>query len=390
MKPWNNWLGKARLKNGPPHSTCRLEYPLAMPRGLFHISRMKFAGKPLLFTLIAGVFFPTTADAWDYNGHRMVNQIALASLPADFPAFVKEPAAAERIAFLSGEADRWRNTPDLPLKHCSSPDHYLDFEQIKFAGMTSKDIPALRYDFVTRFAAGRAKHPSLFPQIDPAKNADHTAEWPGFVPWAIAEYYGKLKSGFSYLKTYEELGTPEEVANAKANIIYIMGVMGHFVGDSSQPLHITVHHNGWVGPNPNDYTRWSGFHAWIDGGFIEKSGIVLDEILPEVKPAAPWKLPATPDGRDPIFSAVIGYVESQHGFVEPIYALEKKGAFRAENAERSKEGRDFIKKQLLTGGRTLAEIWLTAYTQAGPDSYLRNVLETRRKLEEEAKKKATS
>jgi hypothetical protein len=48
------------------------------------------------------------ARAWDYEGHRVVNQLGLASLPTNFPAFAREPAPAERIAFLAGEMDRWR------------------------------------------------------------------------------------------------------------------------------------------------------------------------------------------------------------------------------------------------------------------------------------------
>ena len=52
------------------------------------------------------------APAWDYEGHRTVNLLGLASLPTNFPAFVREPAATERIGFLAGEMDRWRNTPD--------------------------------------------------------------------------------------------------------------------------------------------------------------------------------------------------------------------------------------------------------------------------------------
>src|SRR5206468_10569902 len=62
---------------------------------------------------------------WDYEGHRLINQLALASLPTNFPAFVFSPAARERIAFLAGEPDRWRNTPELPLKHFNGPDHFL-------------------------------------------------------------------------------------------------------------------------------------------------------------------------------------------------------------------------------------------------------------------------
>jgi len=51
------------------------------------------------------------------RGHRLVNELAVAGLPAEFPAFVRAPANVERIAFLAGEPDRWKNSPDLPLRH---------------------------------------------------------------------------------------------------------------------------------------------------------------------------------------------------------------------------------------------------------------------------------
>src|SRR5690606_616675 len=125
-------------------------------------------------------------------------------------------------------------------------------------------------------------------------------EWPGFSPWAITEQYGKLKSAFSYLKTFEESGgTAEEIANAKANIVYLMGVMGHYVGDCAQPLHTTVHHNGWAGENPRGYTTWSGIHAWIDGGFIAKAGIKTATIVDRVTAPKYISQAVRRDGRDP-------------------------------------------------------------------------------------------
>lgn len=324
---------------------------------------------------------PLAARAWDYEGHRTVNQLALASLPADFPAFVREPANAERIAFLSGEPDRWRNNPDLPIKHYNGIDHYLDLEQLAEAGLDAATVSPLRYQFAADFAAGRAAHPERFPAIDPAKNTDRTREWPGFLPWAIAEQYGKLKSAFSYLKTFEESGgTPEEIANARANILYVMGVMGHHVGDSAQPLHTTNHHNGWVGPNPKEYTKWPGFHSWIDSGFINKAGITYESVAPRVGAARPLTLAAAPGARDPLFTAAMDYVLAQHRFVEPLYALEKTGALRAEVAATSVEGRAFIEERLLAGGRMLGSLWLTAWQQAGPDSYLRAQLLKRQGL----------
>ena len=230
--------------------------------------------------------------AWDYEGHRIVNQLGLAGLPEDFPAFVREPAAAERIAFLAGEPDRWRNVQDLPIKHGNGLDHYCDFEYLAKAGLDHRTISPLRYQFVAEYAAGRAANADAFAPINPAKNTDHSQEWSGFAPWMITEMFGKLKSGFSYLKALEDLGTPEEVENARANILYIMGVMGHYVGDLAQPLHTTEHFNGWVGDNPNNYTRWNGFHAWIDGGFIGHAGIGIDTLRSQARPGALLAPPA--------------------------------------------------------------------------------------------------
>src|SRR5690242_8903289 len=167
------------------------------------------------------VFFlcPVAGFAWDYEGHRLVNQLALATLPANFPAFVQTSEARERIAFLSGEPDRWRNTTDLPLKHFNGPDHFLDLEDLADFKLEPGSLSHFRYEFAAQLAVARALHPANFPPIDPARNEDHTRELIGFLPWTITEYYAKLKSGFSYLKTFEELGTPEEIINAQQNIL---------------------------------------------------------------------------------------------------------------------------------------------------------------------------
>lgn len=325
----------------------------------------------LLFVAAGLLAADSTARAWDYDGHRAVNQIALASLPAEFPAFVREPANAERIAFLAGEPDRWRNVGDLPIKHCNAPDHYIDFEDISAAGVPPAEMSPLRQVFALQLASARLLHPEEFAPIDAAKNTDRTRELVGFLPWAITEYYGKLRSAFSYLKAFEEAGTPDEVANARANIIYVMGVMGHFVGDGAQPLHTTKHHNGWVGENPQGYTMWSGFHSWIDGGYNNKTGLDVAGLVARAQPAALLSLAPRADGRDAVFAAVLGYLETQHAQVEPIYALEKAGKFRAEQAATGVEGRAFLDGQLLRGGQMLGSIWLTAWRSAPPDTYLR-------------------
>lgn len=328
----------------------------------------------LRFAAIAALLTPVVR-AWDYEGHRIVNQLALSALPKEYPAFVHAVANRERIAFLSGEPDRWRNVPDLPLKQFNSLDHYCDMEYIPDAGLEWDKVSSFRYDFVVQFAAARKAHEKNFLPFDPAKNSDHSREWPGFAPWAITEYFGKLRAAFSYLKVFEEIGTPDEVLNAQENVLYLMGVMGHYVGDCAQPLHTTKHHNGWVGENPKGYTTWPGLHSWIDGGIIGKVGIRSGPLVERVKPAQPIAIAARPDGRDPMFVAVVAYLQTQYQQMEPIYQLEKAGKLgQGEHGVVAPETRAFIETRLIEGGQMLASVWLTAYQNAVPDTYLRSSL----------------
>ncbi len=324
------------------------------------------------------------ARAWDYEGHRVVNQLALASLPTNFPAFVCTPEARERVAFLAGEPDRWRNiSDDQALPHCNGPDHYLDVEEMADYGLTPETAPALRYDFAAKLAVARALHPEHFAPIDPAKNKDHTRELVGFAPWAITEYCGKLRSGFSYLKAFQHYGgTPAEIANAQANILYIMGVMGHFVGDGSQPLHATKHHHGWVGENPKGYATNSSFHSWIDGGFYKKiGGIKLETLASNIQPA---KIVGDPLQPGDLFRQVMAYFVGTKNLVEPLYQLEKERKLSPEN-EKSNEGQAFLDAQLVRGGQMLGNLWFSAWQQAAEDGFLSKELKKRQAAVAETK-----
>ncbi len=323
----------------------------------------------LLFLLAV---LPPSLRAWDYEGHRIVNQVALASLPADFPAFVQEPAHAERIAWLCSEPDRWRSSPDLPTRHYNGIDHYLDLEQLEEAGLGAATVSSFRYAFAAEFAAGRAAHPENFPAIDPAQNSDRTREWPGFLPWAITEYYGKLRADFARLKVLQEIGTPDEIAQTQLSIVELMGTMGHLVGDAAQPLHTTQHHNGWAGPNPAGYTTWKGFHAWIDSGFLNKAGITFASVRGRVSPAQPLSLgPVAGGGRDPMFAAAMDFLLASHAVMEKTYQLEKAGQLNHDQRPADPAGTAFIEERLLAGGEMLGRIWLTAWRATPPDTYLR-------------------
>ena len=339
--------------------------------------------------LLAGVsaLVGQTVFAWDYEGHRLVNQLALASLPKDFPAFALTSEAQERIAFLAGEPDRWRNTPNLELKHANGPDHYIDLEELSLYDLKPEALPPLRYDFMAQIARSRAAHPERFPAIDPEKDTDHTRELSGFLPWAMTEYYAKLKSEFSYLKAFEnDGGTPAEIANAQANIVYTMGVMGHYYGDASQPLHTTMHFNGWTGNNPNHYNTNRSFHAWIDGGYIFKAGIEgdLGDMKKKMRAAHIVTFNGQAAQAEQVFPAIVSFIAEQNKLVEPLYQMDKDHKLSGEG-EPGLQGKPFIEGQLMKAGQFLADIWYSAWQQAPADDYLARQLHRRNETSKPAK-----
>lgn len=318
--------------------------------------------------------------AWDYEGHRLVNLLALEALPDGFPAFAKTPEARERIAFLGGEPDRWRNTPHYPLRHQNHPEHYFDFEDLGPLGLSPTNLPIFRHEFVARVFRVRAAHPERFPAIDPARDPDRTRALPGLLPWRIAEDFARLKSAFAYLRAFEQAGgTAAEIANAQANIVAQMGLMGHFVGDGAQPLHTTREYNGWTGPNPRGFTTNRTFHAWIDGGYLRRVGVSLEELRPRLRPAEIFGSAGPTPERDAAFEWAVAYLHGQFQEVIPLYELERAGALTGEG-EKGLEGREFLLRQLVRGAQALATLWRTAWEQAPPDTWLLQQL-ARRQVE---------
>ena len=147
--------------------------------------------------------------------------------------------------------------------------------------------------------------------------------------------------------------------------------MGHFVGDATQPLHTTRNFNGWVDRNPHGYTTNQSFHAWIDGGYFQKTGLFsVADLQSRLRPAQALWPEDFHAHHDDIFPEVMNYIVEQHKMVEPLYQLEKEGKLSA-GGESGSLGRDFLASQLINAGQMLGDLWYSAWQQAPPDTYLR-------------------
>jgi hypothetical protein len=258
----------------------------------------------------------------------------------------------------------------------------MDLEELADYGLKPEMLPVFRYDFVAQLALIRKAHPEKFPEPDAEFNQDRTRGLVGFLPWAVAESVGKLKSGFSYLKAFEEAGTPEEIANAQANIIYVMGVMGHLIGDAAQPLHTTIHHHGWDTnkvENPHNYTTNRRFHSWIDGGYFNKAGGAnMQALKSKLRTAQPVSLNGRPAKPEETFQVAMLFLIEQNKQVEPLYQLEKDGKLSGEG-EKGLEGKAFLEGQLLKAGQLVGDLWYSAWQEAPPDTFLQGQLAKRKR-----------
>lgn len=306
-----------------------------------------------LLTLVAAC---PGAIAWNAEGHRIVTYLALDGLPTDMPEWLRDREVRDRIAYQASEPDRWRGTRSNTLAHENNPDHYLDVDSLDQFGLTLDTVPPLRYEFLKAMIVAKREHPEMVDPYDDAKDADRTREWPGFVLHAIAEHYAKLRSGFNTLRILESLNDPTraaQLAQARENVVYEMGVLSHFVGDAAQPLHTTKHHHGWVGPNPNGYTTDYAFHAFIDGGVIKLHALSFDTLRPlmvydqRVNAQDPW--------RDELV-----YIRRSFELVEPLYKLQKSGELERE------AGKKFIAGRLTDAGAMLEAMYHGAWIASEP------------------------
>jgi len=298
------------------------------------------------------------AGAWDAVGHRAITSLAIEQLSPQGPVWLKDKTISMRVADQANVPDRWRGIKVSQLQHANNPEHYFDLEDLEPYELEFKKIPTLRVEFIKQLLEIRVQKGWKLPPkpINPARDPDKTQEWPGFLPYAMVETYGKLQSAFRVMRVLEQINDParaHQLEQAKADATVHLGILAHYVGDAAQPLHTTKHHHGWVGDNPSNFTTDRGFHSYIDGGVIKLHRIDADAVRPFCKG------PAKVDGRDP-WNDVLVYIERSFEKVVPLYELKKSGDLEKD------PGKEFIEERLADAAMMLAGLTEAAWNAADP------------------------
>ena len=168
----------------------------------------------------------------------------------------------------------------------------------------------------------------------------------GFLPYSILENYERVQVLFRLWRDPQHASEREQI---EQNIIYYAGVLGHYVGDGSQPLHATLHYNGWSGSsNPDLFTR-EPLHGRFESEFVRA----------QVKPEDFSGMVHSASKVDDVFQSTMQYLIESYKLAPELYRMEKVARWDGNN--RNSESKKFVSSRLAAGAQMLANLWYTAW-----------------------------
>ena len=171
-------------------------------------------GAGLLVTLVILMVSGRSALAWGPEGHRLVNNWAVETLPSEISGFFE--ANRQFLVEHANDPDEWIQKDRYERKR-----HYLYFD--KYGLFPYLALPHRFNAAVEKFGSGRV-------------NRD------GLLPWHVGEYSLRLTNALREQKW-------EEAKLAAA-------ALGHYVADAHDPLHTTSNYDGQLSSQTGLSTRF--------------------------------------------------------------------------------------------------------------------------------------
>jgi hypothetical protein len=295
---------------------------------------------------LCGALISGEAVAWGSSAQRMIGQIALQSLPAELPEFLKKAEAARQVAEVAREPDRAKGASAPHDSDANAAHHVNVGDDLKIArGPSLSALPTNRqsYDDALR-AAGSSQYRA------------------GYLPYSIIDAWQQVVMDFAYWRAdvagARYAKTPAERSwflqdqwVREGLTIRDLGLLAHFVGDGSQPMQVSIHSDGWGNfPNPQSFTT-TRIRAAFEGTVV-RSKITPQDISAQM---APYR-----DCRCGIEPRTADYLIATQKEVVTLYQIEKAGGF----ATRPDEGKTFVSKRLAAGAAELRDMIADAWRQS--------------------------
>ena len=213
-------------------------------------------------------------DGWT----RILTLASVRALPDELPEFFRK--GDRFITHMVYDPDVAKNRATPLARGTEYSEHFADLEYLKGA-----ELPRSRYDFIQLCHEVGVKPEKV-----------------GFVPYTIAEWTERLAVAFAEHRRWPD----DPYIQAKCQVY--AGILSHYAQDACQPLHLTIHFNGWV--NEDGSVDQKGIHARID-------------MLPEYFEMDPDQLAEGQEvvATDSLMAFVVAQIDEGFQLVETVYEL---------------------------------------------------------------------
>lgn len=296
---------------------------------------------------------------WGVRGHTVANLAAVEGIPAAGPAFLR--AYKAYVGHMGTIPDMWRGQTEPYLRISEDANHGWYTEGFDFI----PDPPHSRTEFTLRVYDEYLKYRTQEPERAKLLNIRYT----GLQAYSMMEGYERMKAG---MRLYRSAGqtegglpslyapiTPLLTGRAQVqqmfaqDIAFYMGWLGHYVADAAQPLHNSIHHDGWSGANPKEYTRDPNIHGRFESQYIDLIAVSEKDVNAHVR--------KEPRHLGDVWKAVLEHSIEARDSTEAVYRLDKRGAFASKE---DAEARELACGRLGAGATFLRDLAYTAWLES--------------------------
>ena len=317
----------------------------------------------------------SNALAWGSVGHDVITRVAVRLLQEKVHGNAKcaGPFTDKEVMLghLANIPDTYWRSLDSNLTASGNPTHFIDWE-ILSKNPTFSTISA-SYDKLAplaRLACNPGNKKQSCPATGLAVNGKPLSQVIGSAPWRVGQFWELMRQ--EMIKLSKEKN-PQNFVLAGNEMLKNAGLMSHFIGDLTMPLHSSVDYDAAA-------IGQSGLHAYFETTIVEALPLGLaEQVFEAASKGTPYKKIILPQiqHQGPPSAVEIALATSFASFrrISEMEELDRKHSLlpnkikdakekhpaRKPAAEAAKFFRPMIVEQLALAADTLAQLWLRAW-----------------------------